>query len=259
MSWPKSPAPKAHETQRLVCGTRSLLLLNIMGAAIFLDMTSVSYREEHSVNRCGVEVPEIPERPRKRSQSFSWNFLREYSLGTPKPNNSRHFEVSRAFSEFFPPEYGWGRLFSGSASGEGFSELDMEFPAILRAFLNSMDRYRCRPELSERFGSQWSNGPFALFSGKFVWTNGPSSSPKFSLRLALVHGWLFPTLPFVRIHSGNNLKIRCLCICHENMSEIMLICDHLGCNKTAVSASATINEVPQKVFVCICVCYAIQY
>ena len=37
--------------------------------------------------------------------------------------------------------------------------------------------------------SGWTNGPFALFSGKFVWTNGAESSLK-----ALVHGWLFQDL-----------------------------------------------------------------
>ena len=36
------------------------------------------------------------------------------------------------------------------------------------------------------------NGPFALFSGKFVWSNGAEISSKVSPRLALVHGWLFP-------------------------------------------------------------------
>ena len=56
---------------------------------------------------------------------------------------------------------------------------------------HALDRYRCRPELSERFGSHWSiyefqgkivwtNGPFAFFSGKFVCTNGAESSSKVS-------------------------------------------------------------------------------
>ena len=53
------------------------------------------------------------------------------------------------------------------------------------------------------------DGPFALFSGNFVWTNGAESSSKVSLRLVLVHGWLFPaiTLRHDIIMKINSLRI----------------------------------------------------
>ena len=60
----------------------------------------------------------IPERPRKRSQSVSWNSPRENSWDAPKLYNSRHLRLPRAFPEFSPPQYGWGRLF--------FSEVVLE-------------------------------------------------------------------------------------------------------------------------------------
>ena len=44
----------------------------------------------------------IPERPRKRSQSVSWNFPREYGWDAPNPI-IQGIEASRAFPEFSPP------------------------------------------------------------------------------------------------------------------------------------------------------------
>ena len=44
-----------------------------------------------------------------------------------------------------------------------------------------MDRYRC--ELQGKF--VWINEPFALFSGKLVWTNGAESSSKVSLETGI--------------------------------------------------------------------------
>ena len=69
-----------------------------------------------------------------------------------------------------------------------------------------MDRYRRRPELSERF-QLGAVGPFE-FQGKFAWTNGPFAffqgnlhgpmalkvRQKFPPSLALVRGWLFPEI-----------------------------------------------------------------
>ena len=53
----------------------------------------------------------IPGRPRKRSQSVSWNFPREYGWDAPKTYNSRHLRLPERFQNFLPPQYGWGRLF----------------------------------------------------------------------------------------------------------------------------------------------------
>ena len=58
----------------------------------------------------------IPERPRKRSQSVSSNFPREYGWDVP-------FEASRAFPKFSPPpQYGWGRLFFSEVVPERASQ-----------------------------------------------------------------------------------------------------------------------------------------
>ena len=74
-----------------------------------------------------------PERPRKRSQSVSWNPL-ESTAGIAQTLQLKAFEGSRAFPELSPPQYGWGRFFLKSGSGEGLSEPVMEFPAVLGYF-----------------------------------------------------------------------------------------------------------------------------
>ena len=53
----------------------------------------------------------IPERPRKRSQSVSWNSPSRVRLGCPKPYNSRQLGLPEHFQNSLPPKYGWGRLF----------------------------------------------------------------------------------------------------------------------------------------------------
>ena len=76
----------------------------------------------------------IPERPRKRSQSVSWNFPREYGWDAPNPiiQGIRGFQsVSRILS---PPSTAGDASFFRSGSGESLSELVMEFPAVLGAF-----------------------------------------------------------------------------------------------------------------------------
>ena len=77
----------------------------------------------------------IPERPRKGSQSVSWNSPREYGWDAPSPI-IQGISGFRAFPEFSPPPVRLGTpLFFRSGSGEGLSELVMEFPAVLGAFL----------------------------------------------------------------------------------------------------------------------------
>ena len=53
----------------------------------------------------------IPERPRKRSQSVSWNSRREYGWDAPNPIIQGIWGFQSVFPEFPPPQYGWGRLF----------------------------------------------------------------------------------------------------------------------------------------------------
>ena len=52
----------------------------------------------------------IPERPRKRSQSVSWNFPREYGWDAPSPIIQGILRLPERFQNSLP-QYGWGRLF----------------------------------------------------------------------------------------------------------------------------------------------------
>ena len=79
----------------------------------------------------------IPERSRKRSQSVSWNFPSRVRLGCPKPYNSRHLRLPERFQNSLPPSTAGDASFFRIGSGEGLSELVMEFPAVLGAFLNN--------------------------------------------------------------------------------------------------------------------------
>ena len=45
---------------------------------------------------------EIPERPRKRSHSVSWNSPREYDWDPPNPYNSRHLKPPEHFQNSLP-------------------------------------------------------------------------------------------------------------------------------------------------------------
>ena len=77
----------------------------------------------------GTNSGKIPERPRKRSESFSWNSPWEYGWDPPSPviQGIWGFQsISRILS---PP----ARLFR-NGSGEGLSEPVMEFPAVLGYF-----------------------------------------------------------------------------------------------------------------------------
>ena len=78
----------------------------------------------------------IPERPRKRSQSVSGNSRREYGWDPPSPIIKGILRLPEHFQNYLPPSTAGAASFFRSGSGEGLSELVMEFPAVLRAFLN---------------------------------------------------------------------------------------------------------------------------
>ena len=70
--------------------------------------------------------------PETLSERFL-DFPSRVRLGSTKPYNSSHLRLPKHFQNSLP--YGWGRLFFRSGSGEGLSELVMECPSVLRAFL----------------------------------------------------------------------------------------------------------------------------
>ena len=73
--------------------------------------------------------------PETLSERFL-EFLSRVRLGCPKPYNSRHLRLPERFQNSLPPSTAGGASFFRSGSGEGLSELVMEFPAVLRVFLN---------------------------------------------------------------------------------------------------------------------------
>ena len=68
---------------------------------------------------------------------LSRKFPSRVRLGCPKPYNSRHLRLPEHFQNYLPPSTAGGASFFRSGSGEGLSELVMEFPAVLRVSLIS--------------------------------------------------------------------------------------------------------------------------
>ena len=71
--------------------------------------------------------------PETLSERFL-EFLSRVRLGCPKPYNSRHLRLPERFQNSLPPSTAGDASFFRSGSGEGLSELVMEFPAVLGAF-----------------------------------------------------------------------------------------------------------------------------
>ena len=87
----------------------------------------------------GWDFPEeTPENSRKTPETLSERFLEFPSrvrLGAPKPYISRHLSLPEHFQNSLPLSTAGDPSFFRRSSGEGLSELIMEFPAVLRAFL----------------------------------------------------------------------------------------------------------------------------
>ena len=79
----------------------------------------------------GWDFPEeIPEKSGETMETLSERFL-EF----PSPYNSRHLKLPERFQTSLPPSTARDASFSRIGSGEGLSELVMEFPAVLGVFL----------------------------------------------------------------------------------------------------------------------------
>ena len=77
----------------------------------------------------------LEEIPGKLSERFL-EFPSRVRLGSPKPHVSRHLRLPGPFQNSLPLSTAGDASFFRSGSGEGLSELVMEFPAVLRAFLS---------------------------------------------------------------------------------------------------------------------------
>ena len=74
------------------------------------------------------------ETPETLSERFL-EFPSRVRLGCPKTYNSRHLRLPERFQNSLPPSTAGDASFSRIGSGEGLSELVMEFPAVLGVFL----------------------------------------------------------------------------------------------------------------------------
>ena len=94
----------------------------------------------------------------KTPETLSERFLEFPSrvrLGSPKPYSSRHLRLPEHIQNSLAPSTAGGASLFRSGSGEGLSELVMEFLAVLRVFLN----YRRQGFLSwlfQRLFAAWS-------------------------------------------------------------------------------------------------------
>ena len=140
----KAAMPRRRPMQRIMLGTRepfALLALGHRGAQPpwhHLGVVTFGPYPQY-----GWHFPnEIPETFRKDPG----NALRagnpsRVRLGVPKPFTSRHLRLPKHFQNSLPPSTAFFR----SGSGEGQSELVMEFPAVLMVFLNfHLKRKDCR-------------------------------------------------------------------------------------------------------------------
>ena len=75
--------------------------------------------------------------PETLSERFL-EFPSRVRLGCPKPYNSRHSRLPERFQNSLLPSTAGDASFFRSGSGEGLSELVMEFPAALGVFLNQL-------------------------------------------------------------------------------------------------------------------------
>ena len=104
------------------------------------------FQEELPTNPCMGHTPSTAGNFRKKfrknsgktPETLSERFLEFPSrvrLGCPKPYNSRHLRLPERFQNSLPPSTAGDASFFRIGSGEGLSELVMEFPAVLGVFL----------------------------------------------------------------------------------------------------------------------------
>ena len=92
----------------------------------------------HTPSTAGTFRKKFRKNSGKTPETLSERFLEFPSrvrLGCPKPYNSRHLRLPERFQNSLPPSTAGDASFSRIGSGEGLSELVMEFPAVLGVFL----------------------------------------------------------------------------------------------------------------------------
>ena len=98
------------------------------------EMTSLG----HTPSTAGTFRKKFRKNSGKTPETLSERFLEFPSrvrLGCPKPYNSRHLRLPEHFQNYLPPSTAGDASFCRIGSGEGLSELVMEFPAVLGVLL----------------------------------------------------------------------------------------------------------------------------
>ena len=93
----------------------------------------------HTPSTGGTFRKKFPKSSGKTPETLSERFLEFPSrvrLQCPKPYNSRHLRLPERFQNSLPPSTAGDASFFRIGSGEGLSELLMEFPAVLGVFLS---------------------------------------------------------------------------------------------------------------------------
>ena len=92
----------------------------------------------HTPSTAGTFRKKFRKNSGKTPETLSERFLEFPSrvrLGCPKPYKSRHLRLPERFQNSLPPSTAGDASFFRIGSGEGLSELVMEFPAVLGVFL----------------------------------------------------------------------------------------------------------------------------
>ena len=112
----------------------------------------------HTPSTAGTFRKKFRKNSGKTPETLSERFLEFPSrvrLGCPKPYNSRHLRFPERFQNSLPPSTAGNASFFRIGSGEGLSELVMEFPAVLGVFLIRLGRREKTPTPRTRF-SIWT-------------------------------------------------------------------------------------------------------
>ena len=135
----------------------------------------------HTPSTAGTFRKKFRKNSGKTPETLSERFLEFPSrvrLGCPKHYNSRHLRLPERFQNSLPPSTAGDASFFRIGSGEGLSELVMEFPAVLGVFL------------------------IGGFKGQVRWPEGPT-------HLALNLPCLFWSVSFSSFFFFEGLKVRC--------------------------------------------------
>ena len=129
-------------TQTKIKNLSSRILVVSAAGHWSLVWVSSSTKMGHTPSTAGTFRKKFRKDSGKSPETLSERFLKFPSrvrLGCPKPYDSRHLRLPERFQNSLPPSTAGDASFFRIGSGEGLSELVMEFPAVLGVFLKKVD------------------------------------------------------------------------------------------------------------------------